>query len=127
MRWFKSWRQVEDETIPELNIDGVVADGLRDRAAARNSLQLLKREWESVQRRKRSLEKQSKRLNGAKMRSVMRSAGAGLVELGTMEMTSAMRDSSDPGGEAHLQAIEERLAEIERARVRLYSYLEGFS
>jgi hypothetical protein len=106
-----------------LNLDGLLAEGLRDRVAARKAIALLDRERTAIRNAQRTLEKQSKALTSSAVRGIVR--GPGVAELQAQQLTQAMQQTNDAGGSSsQTVALDERLAAINRTRSQLTSYLD---
>jgi hypothetical protein len=128
MSWVRrALGRTSDDALSEpLNLDGLLAEGLRDRAAAKRAIALLDRERKAIVRAQRTLEKQSKTLTSGTVRGIIR--GPGIAELQAQHLTQAMQQANDAGGSlSQSVALDERLAAIDRTRSQLYSYLNRLS
>lgn len=128
MRWFA--RRRSDDAVEPLNIDAVVAAGMRDKTAARQAIVALDRERARVLRTQRVLVKQSSVVSPGKARMIGRSAfstATGMVQVGT-ELRQANEAAASTTGlnvSEQLRAIEERLEAVANARVQLISVVES--
>ena len=128
MEWLRRMfgRDMAEAASEPLNLDGILAEGLRDRAAARKAIDRLNHERTAILKSQRALEKRSNALSSRTVKGIIR--GPGLPELRAQQLSQAMRQANDPGSglnsSAQLVALEERLAAIDRVRAQLYAVLD---
>lgn len=107
-----------------LNVDGVVAAGMRDRSAAYQAIRQLQRERKLVEREQRAIHAKSRHVDSRLMRGIVVSDSAA-PELAASQISEAMRDANESAASRDDQAaaLDERLEMISGALDRLYAYL----
>jgi hypothetical protein len=128
MRWLRQLLR-RDEVNPledPLNLDGILAEGLHDRASARKAIDQLNRERKAILKSQRTLEKRSRAMGPGAVKTIIRSGR--VAELQSQQLSQAMQQANHPGSglntSSQIAALEERLAAIDRTRSQLYAYLD---
>jgi hypothetical protein len=135
MRWLNLFRRNRSNDLPDesLNLDGLLAEGLKGKASARNAISRLNREREAIIRTQRVLIGGSGNLTPGKVKSIYRAASASPTsDLASMQLSQAMQDanaSSRSGldASAQLAMLDERLAAIDRTRAQLFAAIDRFA
>lgn len=107
-----------------LNIDGVVAAGLRDESAAYQAIKQLQRERKLIEREQRAIHAKIRHVDPRQMRGIAISDAAS-PELAAYQIGETMRDANESAAsrDEQLAALDERLELISKALDRLYAYL----
>lgn len=130
MRWLRQLFRREDVSPLDelLNLDGLLARGLRDRASARKAIEQLNRERKAILKLQRTLEKRSRAMGPGAIKTVIRTGG--VADLQSQQLSQAMQQANNPNSglnSSQIAALEERLAAVDRIRSQLYAYLDGLT
>ncbi|MGH2549323.1 MAG: hypothetical protein ACRDHN_08025 [Thermomicrobiales bacterium] len=132
MRWLNLFRRNRSNDLPaeSLNLDGLLAEGLKDRPSAKRAIARLNREREAIIRSQRALIGGSKTLTPGNVKNIYRaSSAAGSSDLASLHLSQAMQDANE-GGRSGLNAsgqlamLDDRLAAIDRTRSQLYAAID---
>jgi hypothetical protein len=135
MRWLNLFRRNRSNDLPDdsLNLDGLLAEGLKDRASAKRAIARLNREREAIIRTQRALIGGSGNLTPGKVKSIYRaSSAAGTSDLAGMQLSQAMQEANESGrsglnASGQLAMLDERFAAIDRTRSQLYTVIDRFA
>ncbi|CAN5398491.1 hypothetical protein BH09CHL1_BH09CHL1_03380 [soil metagenome] len=129
MRWLNLFRRNRSNELPDesLNLDGLLSEGLKDKASAKRAIARLNREREAIIRTQRVLIGGSGNLTPGKVKTIYRASSvAGSSDLASLHLSQAMQDANESGrsglnASGQLAMLDERLAAIDRTRAQLYA------
>jgi hypothetical protein len=118
-------RDPDDDTGDPLDIEHVLATGLRDARAARDALQHLAIERKRLARQRKVIDAQFKRLTPKRVRLIDQSS-SGNPQSESFMLTHAMREADAANQQPRsdqLAEIESRMKAVDRAETELRAYL----
>lgn len=118
LNWFRRDEETPDTREP-LDVDRLLAEGLRDRTSAREAIERLKEERTLLLRQQRAVDKQFRRSTTKDIRNMDRSGPA----VGPYQLSQAMQDTNTAGQDSarveqeadiarRLQAVDDGLARL---------------
>ncbi|MGI8485568.1 MAG: hypothetical protein ACR2OU_15065 [Thermomicrobiales bacterium] len=110
-----------------IDVEHVLAEGLRDGVSARMAIDQLKQEKRHLARQLRAVDAQFKRLTSVEVRNIGR---AGPTQLTTIQLAQAMQDQSDSSQagmqrEEQIATIEARSQAVDRALLELEMFIRS--
>ena len=123
MPWPNWLRQGGAESDESLDIEKVLAEGLRDRMSAQDAISRLKRERKALEQQRKIVDRQFNRLTSGRVKLMYRGAQPGAIDMSANQLSQAMQNANSAASSSaqngQLVSIDERIQAIDRAVAQL--------